>query len=63
MLFDPTAAELIYFGNESVKKIAVVADTDKRAVEILQRRFEHVFGLHVQVVRRLIQNKQVAWFQ
>ena len=63
MLFDAPATELIHFTNQPVEKIAVVADAYERAVKILECGFEHVFGLHIQMVCRLIQNKQVTRLQ
>ena len=58
-----SATELIDLRHQSVQKITVVTDADKRTVEILEGRFEYVLGLHIQVVRRLIQNQQITRLQ
>ena len=63
VLFDSSAAELIDFLHEPVEEITVVRDADDRSVEVLQGGFEHILGLHVEVVRRLIEDQQVAWFE
>ena len=63
VFFHSAAAEFVHFGDESVQKIAVVADADQCPVEVLQGGFEHVFGLHVQMVGGLIEYEQVARLQ
>ena len=40
-----------------------MAHADEGAVEGLQRGFEHIFGLHVEVVGRLIEDQQVTGFE
>ena len=58
-----SATELIDFRHQPIQKITVVTDADKRAVEVLEGSFEHILGLHIQVIRRLIENEQVAGFE
>ena len=60
VFFDSSAAKFVHFFDESVEEIPVVGDADDCAVKVLQGGFEDIFGLHVQVVRRLIEDEEVA---
>ena len=63
MLADATTAELIDFRDKTVEEFAVVADDDGGAVEGTDGLFQHVFRLHIEVIRRLVENEQVHGFQ
>ena len=63
MLLDQSPAELIHFGDEAVEKFAVVAYDYYRPVEIPYGILQHVFGTHVQVVRRFVENQEVHGFE
>ena len=56
-------AELIYFRHKSVQKITIVRYYYRRAIKSENSLFQHVFGLHVQMVCRLVENKQIDWFE
>ena len=51
--------KFIYLANEAVKKVAVVAYHDKGAIKVLQGLLQHIFRFEVEVVGRLIEDKQV----
>ena len=55
--------ELIHFAYQSVEEVTVVANHDERAVEVQERLFEHIFGLEVEMVGRLVKDEQVSWLQ
>ena len=57
------ATKLIYLLHQSVKELAVVAHDDGRAVKSLDGFFQHILGLHVQVIGRLIENQEVDRLQ
>ena len=40
-----------------------MADADDGAVEVLQGGFQHILGLHIEVVGRLVEDKEVAGFE
>ena len=48
-------AELVDLGHQSVKEVTVVRNDDQGAVEIHQRLLEDIFGFHVQMVGRFVQ--------
>lgn len=56
-------AELVDLGHQSVKEVTVVRNDDQGAVEIHQCLLEDIFGFHVEVVGRLVQNQEVDRFQ
>ena len=56
-------AELVDLCHQSVKEVTVVRNDDQGAVEIHQRLLEDIFGFHVEVVGRLVQNQEVDRFQ
>jgi hypothetical protein len=47
-------------GGDPVEEPAVVADDDRAAGEIEERFFQGAQRVHVEVVRRLVQEEQVA---
>ena len=59
MLAHSTSTELIYLRNQSIEKLAVVADDDSRAVEGVDSLLQHLLRCHVQVVGRLVEDEQV----
>lgn len=59
VLAHTTVAEFIYLGDESVKKVAVMADGDERTVEVPQRLLEYILCFQVEMVGRLVEYKQV----
>ena len=48
------------FVGNVIKKVAVVADYYHSALEVAQEILEPVYGLNIKVVRRLVEQKQVA---
>ena len=58
-----TVTELIDFADQPVKEVAVVAYYDEGAVEVLKSLLQHVFGLEVEVVGWLVEDKKVDGFQ
>jgi len=52
-------AELIDLGDQTVEEFAVVAHDDGCAVEGADGLFEHILGLHVQVVGGLVEDEQI----
>ena len=52
-------AEFVDLCHQSVKEVTVVRNDDQGAVEIHQRLLENIFGFHVEVVGRLVQNQEV----
>ena len=59
MLFHLATTKLEDLGDQSVKEVTVVGDDDRRAVECFDGFFQHIFRWHVEVVGRLIEDKQV----
>ena len=57
MLCHLLIAEFVNFRHQSVKEVTVVRNDNQRTVKIHQRLFEDIFGFHVEVVGRLIQNQ------
>ena len=53
------STELIYFGNQSIKEFTVVADDNGCSVKRHDGLFKHILRLHVEMVCRLVQNKQI----
>ena len=52
-------SELVYLAYKSVKKVAVVAYNNKCAVEVLKRLLQHVLGLEIKVIGRLVEDEEV----
>ena len=46
--------------DDAVEEVAVVADDDRRALELLQRLFQRVAGPEVEVVGRLVEDQHVG---
>ena len=59
MLANGTSAELVHLRNQSVEKLAVVADNDSRAVKGVDSLLQHLLRCHVQVIGRLVEDEQV----
>ena len=55
MFFHFPASKLIDFLHKPVEEITVVRHDYRRPVEIFDRLFQHIFRLHVQMVRRLVE--------
>src|SRR5271170_653436 len=60
-IFDPVAVSLRRHdaAHKPIQKIAVVADKENSARILAERVFEYVEGLHVEIVGRLVEDKQV----
>ena len=56
-------SELVYLAYKSVKKVAVMAYNDKCAVEVLKRLLQHVLGLEIKVIGRLVEDEEVDRLQ
>ena len=56
-------AELVDLGYKSIQEVTVVRYNNQSSVEILQRTFQDIFRLHIQVIGGLIQNKQIHRLQ
>ena len=52
-------AELIDFGDKAVKEITVVAHDDEGSIEIDKGLLQDVLGLYVEMVGRLVEDKEV----
>ena len=59
MLTNLTAAELIHLIHKSVEEVTVVAHYDSRTVKGADSLLQHILRLHIQVVRRLVEDKEV----
>ena len=55
--------ELINLADKTIEEITVVTNYDERSVEIEQGLFQHILGLQVEVVGRLIENQQIHRLQ
>lgn len=60
---DALVAEFVDFRDETVQEVAVMADDDEGAVKVDERLLEYVFGLHVEVVGRLVKDKEIYGFE
>ena len=52
-----SSTELIDLRDKAVEELAVVGDDDRRAVESSDGFLQHVLRLHIEMVRRLIENQ------
>ena len=59
----PFVAKLINLADQSVQEVTIVAHEYQCPVEVHKGLFQDVFGLHVQMVGRLIQYQQVHRLQ
>ena len=58
-----SASELEDLGDQTVEELTVVADDDGRTVEGANGLLQHVLRGHVEVVGRLVEDKQVYWLE
>ena len=56
MLSHPLVAELVHFAHQSVQEVTVVAHKYQCTVKVHECLFQNIFGLHIQMVGRLVQN-------
>ena len=63
MFANATMTELINLADKTIEEIAVVTNHDERSVEIKKCLFQHILGLQVEVVGRLIENQQIHRLQ
>ena len=56
-------AEVVNLVHQAVKKIAVVRNKDQRSIVVPQRFFKHIFGTHIEVVGRLVEDEHVHRFE
>ena len=59
VLTDTLVAEFVDFCDEAVQEVTVMADDDEGAVKVDERLLEYVLGLHVEVVGRLVKDKEI----
>ena len=59
MLTNLTATELIHLIHKAVEEVTVVAHYDSRTVKGADSLLQHILRLHVQVVRRLVEDEEV----
>ena len=60
VLGDLTTPELIDLTHEAVKEVTVVGDEDERTIIVEEGLLEDFLRLHVEVVRRFVENQQVV---
>ncbi len=63
MFADATMTEFIDLAHQSIEEIAVVTYYNEGSVEIRKSLLEHVLGLEVEMIGRLIRNQQVYRLQ
>ena len=59
MFADAAMAKLIDLRDEAVEEVAVVADADERAVEVLERLLEDVLRFEVKMVGRFVKDEEI----
>ena len=57
------ATELIDTLHQAIKEVAVVAHDNHRAIEIADGLLQHILGFEVEMVGRLVENKQIDGFK
>ena len=60
---DALVAEFVDFCDETVQEVTVMADDDEGAVKVDERLLEYVLGFHVEVVGRLVKDKEIDGFE
>ena len=60
---DTLVPEFVDFRDETVQEVTVMADDDEGAVKVDERLLEYVLGFHVEVVGRLVKDKEVDGFE
>ena len=63
MLAHFSATKLIDLIYESVKEVTIVADEDDSAIECLYSFFQNVLRLHIEMVGRLVEDKEIDWLK
>ena len=63
MFYYPLVAKLIDFLNQTIQKLTVVRYDNNRSVEIFQGILQDIFRAHIQMVGRLVEDKQIDWFK
>ena len=58
-----SATEFIDTLNKAVEEVAVVAHNYHRTIEITDGLLEHILGFEVEMVGRLVENKQIDGFE
>ena len=58
-----STTKFIHAAHKSIKEITVVAYHNHRAIELLHGILQHILRLHVEVVRRLVQNQEIHGFE
>ena len=60
---DALVAEFVDLCDETVQEVTVMADDDEGAVKVDERLLEYVLGLHIEVVGRLVKDKEIYGFE
>ena len=63
MLFHLFVAKFEHFIDQAIKEIPVVGHQNECAIIVLQCALEDVFGLHVKMIGRFIQDQQIHRFE
>ena len=63
MLAHTTSTELVNLRDEAIEELAVVRDKDGGAVKGADSLLQHILRLHVEMVRRLVEDEQIDGFQ
>lgn len=63
VLGDLPATELIDLTHEAVKEVTVVGDEDERTIIVEEGLLEDFLRLHVEMVRRFVEDQQVVWLE
>ena len=63
MLANATSAELVNLRHKTIEELAVVRDKDGGAVKGADSLLQHILRLHVEMVRRLVEDEQIDGFE
>ena len=63
MFLHQSATKLVHFSRKSVQKITVMADYYHRSVKIADSLLQHIFGTHVKMIRRFVENQEIHRLQ
>ena len=63
MLAHSSTCKFIHLSHQSIKEFTVVTHHNHRAIKCQNCLFKHIFGAHIEVVRRFIKNQEVHRFE
>ena len=63
MFLHQSATKLVYFSRKSVQKITVMTDYYHRPVKIADSFLQYIFGTHVKMIRRFVENQKIHRLQ